>query len=591
MARDSELLNRIKVLEQKVQVLEGALQHRGVMPPPLPQVPPVTAPAVASGQRPKSVAASVQDRGLASRVTSSSDLLGVLGIVFFVLAAAFLVKLAVDAGWLTPERRFAGGMLGGMALVAAGFGLGRRDKAYASLLPAGGAAVLYMNAYAGHLFYGLYDALPTVGVLAAVTALTLVLYLRWRENAYVVVALFGCYLVPLLVPAVRDEGWMTIYFVVWDVVFAVLAGLSRQRWVLLFAGYMALGVFAASHADLGLFGGNLGMGGLPSDLSLAPAAGGPAAQFFFQAVQMALFLAATVFFSVGWKQPMTKEESWVSLPLLLFFYGLEFGLLRRIDVDAAPWIGLAWAAVVLVVAWASGRTLKGGLAALGMVRAYAAVIVFHAGYLVLLPRAVSPWLGILLATGAVVAWRRGLREPAWIVLALVVAGLEALRAVFAWPLDPMSADFALWGPNLGFALLLLGCGLAADESWLPSASLLLFAFAHLQALLGFYRLFGTQNLGAGLTLSVAWSGYGLVLVLAGAAMKNVGLARSAVVLLLLTSVKALLIDTSSADTGVRVFCYLGLGVLLYLSGWLLRRIGSWDTTPAQSRSSAAGRTR
>ena len=595
MTKESELIDRIKLLERKVQVLEGTLQHRGMLPPPPPLASPGPSPAparaqAAAVQRSKPAAAPQRDWGMASPVTSSGDLLGVLGILFFVLAAAFLVKLAVDAGWLTPERRFAGGMLGGLGLIAAGFVLERKDKAYASYLPAGGAAVLYLNAYAGHLFYGLYDALPTVGVLAAVTTLTLALYLRWRENAYVVVALFGCYLVPLLIPAVRNEDWVTAYFVVWDVVFAVLAGLARQRWVLLFAAYMALGVFAASHADLGLIGGDAALGSLRSDLGLSAA--GPMDQLVFQAVQMVLFMAAAVAFSLGWKQPLTSEESWVCLPLLLFFYGLEYGLLRRIDAASAPWIGLAWAGAVLAVAVAAGKILQRRLPATAMVMAYAAIIVFHAAYLVLLPRDAAPWLGLGLVPLVFVAWRQGHRQPAWMGLAILVACLEALRAFFAWPVDPGTADFALWGPNLGFAVALLGCGLAVDETLADGAPLALFTFAHVQALIGLYRLFQPQSLGAGLPLSVAWSGYGLALVLVGASLKNVDLARSAVVLLLVTAAKALLIDTASSDTVVRVFCYLGLGLLLYASGWFLRRIGSWHEKPGRvAPGAAAGRTR
>jgi hypothetical protein len=69
---------------------------------------------------------------------SVTQILGSTGATALVLAAAYLIRRALDAGWLTPERQLGLAVLSGLGLIGAGLKLRAADKQYASLLPAGG---------------------------------------------------------------------------------------------------------------------------------------------------------------------------------------------------------------------------------------------------------------------------------------------------------------------------------------------------------------------------------------------------------------------------------------------------------------------
>ncbi|MCM2265331.1 MAG: DUF2339 domain-containing protein, partial [Desulfuromonadales bacterium] len=127
-----------------------------------------------------------------------TELLGWGGVAALVLAAAYLVKLGVDLGWLTPSRQVLLAALGGLVLIGTGVALRRADRQYASLLPAGGVAILFLASYGAHLFYRL---IPFGAALAAVILICLVsLWLchHFQSELYAFFAVAGSYSAPLL---------------------------------------------------------------------------------------------------------------------------------------------------------------------------------------------------------------------------------------------------------------------------------------------------------------------------------------------------------------------------------------------------------
>jgi uncharacterized membrane protein len=78
--------------------------------------------------------------------------LGWGGAVAFALAASYLIRLAIDTGWLTPVRQVAFAAIAGLVLIGTGFALRNFDRQYAGLLPAGGIAILFLSIYGGHLY-------------------------------------------------------------------------------------------------------------------------------------------------------------------------------------------------------------------------------------------------------------------------------------------------------------------------------------------------------------------------------------------------------------------------------------------------------
>jgi uncharacterized membrane protein len=108
-----------------------------------------------------------------------------LGAGALMLAAVFLIRFAVEEGWLGPAARSAAAAVLGLALVAAGEWLARRPAAGSGLpdlapaaLAAGGVAALFGAAYAAAVMYGLLPPIVGFVLMAAAGVFGLLLSLR-----------------------------------------------------------------------------------------------------------------------------------------------------------------------------------------------------------------------------------------------------------------------------------------------------------------------------------------------------------------------------------------------------------------------------
>jgi uncharacterized membrane protein len=127
-----------------------------------------------------------------------------LGGAALALGGAFLVKLSIDYGLLTPPVRvFLGAMLG-IALAAGAEWLRRREPADAAgsyvpqALAAAGAASGFAAIYAAHQLYGLLPSGIAFALLAVTAGAAVALSLR-HGPLVAVLGLVGAYVVPLLV--------------------------------------------------------------------------------------------------------------------------------------------------------------------------------------------------------------------------------------------------------------------------------------------------------------------------------------------------------------------------------------------------------
>jgi uncharacterized membrane protein len=64
-------------------------------------------------------------------------------------------------------------VLAGCGLIGGGIALRRADRQYASLLPAGGAVILFLSAYAAHLYYRLIDYPLALSAVVVICLLSL----------------------------------------------------------------------------------------------------------------------------------------------------------------------------------------------------------------------------------------------------------------------------------------------------------------------------------------------------------------------------------------------------------------------------------
>lgn len=550
----ADLDSRIYALEQRMNRLEQTLHANppayAVPASPLPQA---AAPAVPSvpGPEPRTPPAAGSSEPL-----TATRVLGWGGALALMLAAVYMIRLAIDSGWFTPARQVALAGVGGLVLIAAGLGLRQYNRQYAALLPAVGIVVLYLCTYGAHLLYGMIGAEAATGAVVAVSIASLWLGRVFDSSLYALFAVLGAYSTPLLLPVLRAGVTdLVIYFTAWSVSFSLYSIWEGNRRTYMLAMYLALIGFDVVWRDFG---------------------GGGAAEWqaaaVYQLLQFGVFAATATAFSIRLRQPLDAMQSWWHLGALLIFYFVEYALLDRYVPAYAPWIAMGSAAALLALYFLAQRFLpEGSGAGAVLVSAYCALVLFHAGYIESLPDEWTPWVALMLpvAIGGVAAQFGRLPRAAWpFVLGIgcifafnylrviadiemrSVPGAEALRVVYA---------VALY---VGYALSLRTPPLAG---W---GRLLLYA-AHLAAMVAAIDLFDSR-----IAVSVSWAVLAIGCLWIAILRRNRFLGQSSFLIFIASSLKVLLFDLSGSAALTRILTLIVLGVSLYAGGWLYQRLAT-----------------
>jgi len=278
---------------------------------------------------------------------------------------------------------------------------------------------------------------------------------------------------------------------------------------------------------------------------------------------------------------MSREEAWWHLPLLLFFYSVEYALLDRTDPTLAPWLALAFGAILHgVYLLVRGTLERGPLESEAVVHAFTAVVLGHAVFFQLVTPELRPWIGLLslLALPLLAAYGEpAARHAPYVGLILFASGCGAWRALWGQGLSPHEA-VAL---NLAFGATFLAAfefstgkvkGLAPDTAGMLDIGLL--AAANLQMLTGLGRLadqvYHAGTAPAAFLTTTLWALWGLAAMGLAWTFTERPLARASVGVLALSAGKLLLFDVSNNEPMVRILCLLFMGGVLYASGYLLR---------------------
>ena len=513
-------------------------------------LPKATAPSPAQAARPTTAKAPPPKPEPGDRPSLVTSFLGWGGAVALVLAAAYLIRLAVESGWLTPVRQVAFAAISGLAMIAAGFFLRGVNRQYAGLLPAGGVAILFLSIYGAHLFYGFFEATPAAMAVVFVCLLSLWLCRAFESDLYALFAVAGSYSAPLLISGAPSITDLVIYFSAWGVVFSVFSIWHGRRLIYLLALYLALIIFDFIFR------------------SKAPDAW--AAALTFQTVQFAIFGLATATFSIRNNSPLDSGSAWGHLPPLLIFYFLQYVLLKRHMPELAPWIAAGSALIVLGLYGATRavlqRPLPGGEFLLW---AYIAVVLFHAGYVESVPHAWAPWVAFaVVPVIAVVTLRQGtgIRAswPIWVAVGVIFA-INYLRIVFDTDLRSVPGRSAL---AIVYALeLYLGYYFIRNrESVKGYATLVLYA-GHISAMAAALHLLDER-----IVESTAWGVLALACLGLSLWQRDRVLGQSSLLMFGATAVKVLLYDLGGASPLTRIISLVVLGVTFYAGGLLYQRM-------------------
>lgn len=204
-----------------------------------PQVPPMPPPA-----RPKP--------GRSLEETLWTRLPVWIGAVALALAAAYLVKLSFERGWIGPGLRVVLGVIFGISLLGIGEKLRKSSDFVAKGLSAAGIAALFISFFAATTLYQLIPPLVGFLLLALTTATAVALSLR-QGYIVAVIGLLGGFLTPALASsATQNSALLFAYLLVLELGLLVVA--RKRAWGSLSALTLIGGLFWV----LGRIGGTPG---------------------------------------------------------------------------------------------------------------------------------------------------------------------------------------------------------------------------------------------------------------------------------------------------------------------------------------------
>jgi uncharacterized membrane protein len=428
-----------------------------------------------------------------------------LGAAALLLAGVFLVRTAVEEGWLGPEARCALAALLGAALVGGAEWLRRKPAPERPNIPwpdyapqalaAGGVAVLFGAAYATAVLYALVPPLVGFALMAAVAlgGLTLALV---QGPVVAAVGILGAYATPALVDS--TDPWLPGLFAYLLLVTAAALAVLRQvgvAWLgwaatMAAAGWVVIGGVMANGPDelwwpalfvpavallhLALLPGAALEGAVGRRLAWIPFGllGLTALALVASGTALAPAVAVLLLSPIAiWKG--AAEPRMDRLPLI----GALFGLLMLLAWPIAPWspggeavtIEGVVQAVLPTTPWADAALLPFLLAAAAL-----AALHFGAGAMMerraphplrwaALPAAV-PVLVLLVAFLRVRGFALDIR---WGLAALALAGALVALATMARREEALQrAGVHAAGAT---AALALGCAMVLSDAWLTVA--------------------------------------------------------------------------------------------------------------------------
>ena len=220
-------------------------------PPAAPAAPMIPGPVLASAERPPSIPVAAPAPSAAVPTTTPptsrpsapqpprekgpglEERLGArlpvwIGSVALALAGAYLVKYSFDRGLLSPPMRVILGVLFGLVLLGGGEWLRKRSPYVAAGLGAAGIADLYACFLAASNLYHLIPPLLGFGLMAATTALAVVLSMR-HGALIAVLGLVGGFFTPVLIhTGEMRPGPLFAYLFILEV--GLLAVTRQKRW-------------------------------------------------------------------------------------------------------------------------------------------------------------------------------------------------------------------------------------------------------------------------------------------------------------------------------------------------------------------------
>lgn len=249
-----EIENRIGQMEQELKALRShvaALRSGGTPAAPGP----VSPAAVHPPKPPGRIALFLQNlREENMEIFLGGNVLGKLGIVAIVLAAAWFIKLAFDNQWVNESGRIYTGLLTGFIIMAFAAYLGRRlMRVVPAPLLGAGITVLYLSVFSAYHFYGLLNVTETFAAMVLLSAYATFLSVTANRQSLYMFGLLGAFLAPVMLS--RGENSYRFLFTYTAVIQAGYLWVSTKRiftasgWLVLIGSAVTWGGWSAAYMD------------------------------------------------------------------------------------------------------------------------------------------------------------------------------------------------------------------------------------------------------------------------------------------------------------------------------------------------------
>lgn len=307
-----------------------------------------------------------------------------IAIICFIGAAAVLIRLAMETGWLTPERQMGLAALIGLGLAGAGLAFGNTQNPHVNLLPGAGINILFLTSFAAHRLYGLIPGEIAVAITSVFSGICLWLYTELEQDLYAVTAAFGAFVIPIVFEFGVQSETALAYYVLCSLAFAAISIWMKSRVLTLISSYLA--IIATSYI------------GILSDSQMSPVSSLTTATAL--GIHFIIFTSAAYLSTMRTGVPLTEREGLSFLPVLLVFYGMEFYFIDQMKPGLGSIAAISGSVVLTALYFVAKRTMRDqSLGSLTVILIFITLTLVHAVHIEMLPSSIRPWalpIGLLL---------------------------------------------------------------------------------------------------------------------------------------------------------------------------------------------------
>ena len=508
---------------------------------------------------------------------ASVNWFAVIGSIILAIGIGFFIKAAFDM-WIGPTGRIIIGIVAGIVMLGISEYASKKFPSWAYGICGGGLAILYIAVYASFAFYQLIDPIPVFTVLLFVVLFGGSMALRYDSKVIAFISIVGAFITPVLMETeIREHIYLgIIYILIIDLGIVTLASRKKWQWYTLLGligSYVVGGLMASELPDADAIYSQLGLSGV-----------------------FLIFIVATVIHNIYNRSKPDNFDFSLIIANAVIFFGLTMSNLTE---SYEQWLGLATILLSLlygIIGIAAFRNAK--ISKLIPFCFLGISLIFLTVFIPI--QFAGEWITIAWSAQAAVVIGIGIKfNDAKIRLGGLIVLVSAI--FHAITIDTFAEYINWFGTEndhtpilnyrfLAFMICIFACYISAYlyvikrhivKIWEKYMALTLFSSAtFLSIWLGTVEIvdYFKSEEAKQLTITLFWSIYALMLILAGIRVRN----QIVISPKLMTVIGALLLaipiaklfiqDVFLLDTNYRVAAFIILGPLLILTGLAYRKI-------------------